>query len=201
MEIIRYTFDNYTVRKNKNSFQLINSNENVSKKQRILFELMLNIGHVAFQEGPFLLSENDILTFWEEEKNELLKNIDATEYYHLLDLPDFYTARKPYIKPNGAPHSTSFSMTIVWPVSVNSFGPVEPLAYKKEGVILKDFDGKVLGSVCPEYLQLYKIIDEANESWSEKNPVEIKEFVRMLKDKSSENEFFIPQTFNEVIGR
>lgn len=196
---IRYKFD-FEIKENNSNLTLVPKIENYNIEQRKLFSAMLNFGYTEFAQGDFYISSSEIVDFWNYSKNSILKNYSIEKYYALLGFEKPYTERIPGIKTEGSFYSNEFKMKVVWVKTVSKM-ITTPIAYKQDGIRLKDLDfDEVLGSLSPEYFELYSKIDNANSIWGKWNTNQRYEFLTEIENLSKKSEISIPQNLSELLS-
>lgn len=200
IKTVRYKFENFEVKENVAGFSLISkkTDKNANPEQKILFTQMLNFGYINFKPGDFSVTSKDIFDFWNYAKNNILENYSIEKYYSLLELPNLYTERIPSIETKGAFSANDFLMNVVWKKQ-NSKIYSTPVSFEQSGLKLKDKKlGDIIGSLFPEYFELYYKIADANENWKSWNFKRRSEFLDELDSLSKERRFLIPTNLQEL---
>lgn len=202
MKNIRYKFEDYEVHEDETGFSLVTKNdEKANHEQKILFTQMLNFGYINFKAGDFSVTSKDIFDFWNYAKSNILENVKIEKYYSLLNLPEPYTERLPSIETKGAFSANDFSMSVVWKKQDSKMFS-SPVSFEQSGLKLKDKKfGDTVGSLFPEYFELYSKIDDANESWKNWNLKQRYEFLDNLDSLSKKREILIPKNLQELKKR
>lgn len=168
-------------------------------EQQKLFTAMLNFGYIEFENGIFKILDRDIVHFWNYSKDSLLNNMSLEDYYSILGISKPYKNQLPTLKETETFNSNAYQMTVVW-VNNNSSGIVTaPKAYKRDGLELYNFDDENIGSLFPEYYELYEIIDKANNEWKDWTMKDRYDFILELKNKSLPKKIIIPSTLIQAI--
>ena len=77
-----------------------------------------------------------------------------------------------------------------------------PIALEQKGLKLKELQyGDVIGSLFPEYLDLYYKVDKANSNWKKWGNKEKYEFLEELEEHSKKREFIIPNNLKELLNK
>ncbi len=136
-------------------------------QQYSLFMLMLNFGYIQFFEGKFNITDKQIIEFYNYTRNNILKDVDIEQYYKLLGISSPYIRQIPTITEKETFISDLYQMTVSWE-NDTSTGKMKsaPKSYKREGLEIYNFENEKLGSIYPEYFELYEIIDNANLNWT-----------------------------------
>ena len=160
--------------------------------QFTLFNSMMNFGYIQFSEGKLIISDKQIVEFFNYAKDNILRNIDIAQYYKLLDISSPYTRQIPTITENERFISNSHKMTVAWENDTTT-GKMKcsPKAFKRDGLEIFNFEGELLGSIYPEYFRLYEIIDNANSNWKIWTNTERYAFLDELVNLSSKRPFII----------
>lgn len=176
---------------------------NVSFEQEKLFSSILNFGYIGLKEGFFVLTDRQILDFWDYANSSVLKNMKLAEYYTILGLHPLYDAQIPTIKEKETFISDSYQMTVAWinDVSTGKMASA-PKAYRRNGLEIVNFEDEIIGSLFPEYYRLYELIDEANNKWSGWNKKERYNFLEKVFELNGKRKISIPdsliQTFEHI---
>lgn len=143
-----------------------NENYLFNFQQYSLFMLMLNFGYIQFFEGKFNITDKQIIEFYNYTRNNILKDVDIEQYYKLLGISSPYIRQIPTITEKETFISDLYQMTVSWE-NDTSTGKMKsaPKSYKREGLEIYNFENEKLGSIYPEYFELYEIIDNANLNW------------------------------------
>ena len=201
IKTLRYPFKDFEITEKDNILILKPVNENYSAEQIKLFTMMLNFGYIEFEPGVFSLTSKDVVSFWEYSKESILKNYSLEQYYSVFGLEKIYTKRLPSLKTEGAFHANDFKMTVVW-VKTDSTMYSAPIAYEQKGLKLKELQyGDVLGTLYPEYFNLYYMIDEANSDWKDWTQKERYDFLEKLEDYSNLRKIIIPANLMELLNK
>ncbi len=194
-----YTFENYIIETDSFGKNLVVKDFSKIKDigQKILFQQMLNNPEMDFQNGVFTLSDEQILTFWKFCKQEI-EDYTGEEYLKALGLSSPYTQKVPYIKTEGAFSSENYKLKIVFCDGITKIGAINPKAYKQEGLELLDFNGIVLGSLYPEFYELFCLVEEANQNWKVYTQSERYDFINAVKKLSESRKIFLPIFFEET---
>lgn len=198
---VRYKFDDFTVTEDSNELSLIPNKDNYDFDKRILFTSMLTFGYIGFEPGVFSITAKDIVNFWEYAKETVLKDYSIETYYSILNLEKLYDERIPTIGTEGSFHANDFRMSVQW-LKVDSNMYSAPLKYEQKGLKLKELEyGDVLGSLYPEYFELYYLIDKANTKWKDWGNKEKYDFLEELEQHSSKRTFDIPKNLKELLNK
>lgn len=197
---IRYKF-NFEIEENNSNQKLLPKSKNYNIEQRELFSAMLNFGYIEFLQGDFCISASEIVEFWNYAKDSILKNYSIEKYYEILNFEKPYTERVPSIKTEGSFYSNEFKMKVVW-VKTDSKMITTPIAYIQNGILLKNLEfDEILGSLFPEYFELYSKIDEANSLWNKWNTTQRYEFLTEIENLSKKREIMIPKNLSELLHK
>lgn len=198
---VRYKFEGFSVVEKDNELILNIDSDNNSFEQKVLFSCMLNFGYIGFEPGIFSITAKDIIGFWNYAKDSVLKDYSLEKYYSLLNLEKPYTERIPSLKTDGSFHSNDFRMTVVWTkIDSNMFSA--PIAYEQKGLKLKELEfNDTIGSLYPEYFDLYYMIDKANTNWKEWNVKQRYDFLEKLETQSKKREIIIPTNLAELLNK
>lgn len=198
---IRYKFDDFSIAENDNEFSLITNSNEYNYEQKVLFTMMLNFGYIGFEPGIFSVTAKDIVNFWQYTNQNVLKDYTLEHYYELLNLNQLYTDRIPYLKGEGAFHSNDFAISVRW-MNVDSNMYSEPIAYEQKGLKLKELEyGDTLGSLFPEYFELYYLVDKANTNWSNWGNKEKYEFLEELDNHTKKRSFEISDNLMQLLNK
>ena len=197
-----YEFPELLVKKVENSFFLeIPEKSDVSFEQKKLFNSILNFGYVPFEEGIFKITDKEIIDFWKYANFSLLKifgeDFPLEKYFSFLRIAPPYTSQIPTIKEKETFISDSYQMTVAW-VNDTETGKMasSPKAYKRDGLEIFNFEDEKIGSIFPEYFELYEIVDEANNSWKNWNKKERYDFAEKLKSLAEKRKIIIPDSLS-----
>lgn len=194
-----YTFENYIVENDSFGKNLVV--KDFSKindiSQKILFQQMLNHPEMNFDTGVFALTDEQILAFWKICKQEDL-DYSSEEYFKALDFLSPYNAKVPYIKTEGAFSSESFKLKVVFCDGITKLGAINPKAYQQNGFELLDFNGTVLGSLYPEFYELFYLVDEANQNWKNYTQSERYDFIASAKKLAESRKILLPDFFEQT---
>lgn len=194
-----YEYPNvYVKRQNKFLILDVSENSGISFEQKKMFCAILNFGDIPFAEGVFKLTDSQIVEFWKYSKTSVFKNINIEKFYLLLNIASPYMSQIPTIKTDGAFFSDSYKMTVTW-INDTSTGKMAtaPKAYICDGLEVFNFENEKLGSIYPEYFELYKIVDEANISWKNWNKKEKYNFLEKLDALSKIRKIIIPDSLEQ----
>ena len=192
-----YFFENYSIETDSFGQTLvIKDYSKVNIGQKLLFQQMLSNPILHFENGPFSLTDSQILEYWKSCKNSIGEDYTSEEYFESLELNKPYTDKFPYIKTEGAFASKTYKMKVIFCDKLTKIGPINPKAYKKDGFELLDFDENILGSLYPEYVELFNCVDEANQKWSFYSQAERYSFIDKVKKLSETKQIFLPDFFS-----
>lgn len=198
---IRYKFENFNVIEKDYELILQPISKEYSFDQQILFTAMLNFGYIGFEPGIFSVTAKDIANFWNYAKSTVLIDYSIEKYYSILKIDAPYKERIPVITTEGSFHAKDFNLSVTW-IKTDSNMYSAPVAYEQKGLKLKDFEfGDVIGSLYPEYLDLYYKIDRANSNWKKWGNKEKYEFLEELDEHSKKREFIIPTNLKELLNK
>ena len=155
------------IKRKESSLQLNFSDDGkISFAHKKLFTALFNFGYIPTAEGAFKISDRNIVNFWKHAKSSVLKETELKEYYMLLNLAPLYESQIPTLKESENYNSPSNKLSVVW-INDTSTGKMAsaPKAYKREGLELFNFDDEKIGSLYPEYFDLYELVDEINLHW------------------------------------
>ena len=193
---IKTYFYPYKIQKNENmQLSLIPNFEN---KKDLLFEqfallnAMLQFGYIQFSEGQFKITDKQIIDFYNYAKTTVLKNIDINKYYALFGISEPYIKQIPTITEKERFISDSYQMNVAWE-NDTSTGKMKsaPKSYKRDGLEIYNFEDEKLGSIFPEYFELYEIIDNANLNWKVWTKTKRYSFLDTLVELSRKRKFII----------
>lgn len=198
---IRYKFDDFNVIEKDNDLTLEPVSKNYNFEQQMLFSTMLNFGYIGFEPEIFSVTAKDIVSFWNYANSTVLSNYSIEKYYSLLKIDTPYQERIPEIKTEGSFHAKDFSLTVTW-IKTDSNMYSAPIALEQKGLKLKELQyGDVIGSLYPEYLDLYYKVDKANSNWKKWGNKEKYEFLEELEEHSKKREFIIPTNLKELLNK
>lgn len=194
---IKTYFYPYKIQKNENmQLKLIPNTKNEKNllfEQFTLLSSMLQFGYIQFYEGQFKITDKQIIDFYNYAKTTVLKNIDINKYYALLEISEPYIKQIPTITEKERFISDSYQMNVAWE-NDTSTGKMKsaPKSYKRNGLEIYNFEDEKLGSIFPEYFELYEIIDNANRNWKAWTKTERYSFLDTLVELSHKRKFVIP---------
>ena len=198
---IRYKFDDFNIMEKDNDLILKPVSKDYNFEQHILFSAMLNFGYIGFEPGVFSVTAKDIVSFWNYANSTVLSDYSIEKYYSLLKIDTPYKERIPEIKTEGSFHAKDFSLTVTW-IKTDSNMYSAPIALEQKGLKLKELQyGDVIGSLYPEYLDLYYKVDKANSNWKKWGNKEKYEFLEELEEHSKKREFIIPTNLKELLNK
>ena len=198
---IRYKFDDFNVIEKDNDLTLEPVSKDYNFEQQMLFSAMLNFGYIGFEPGVFSVTAKDIVSFWNYANSTVLSNYSIEKYYSLLKIDTPYQERIPEIKTEGSFHAKDFSLTVTW-IKTDSNMYSAPIALEQKGLKLKELQyGDVIGSLFPEYLDLYYKVDKANSNWKKWGNKEKYEFLEELEEHSKKREVIIPNNLKELLNK
>lgn len=198
---VRYKFDDFLVTERNDRLTLETAKPNYNHERLQLFTVMLNFGYVGFEPGAFSVTAKDIVGFWNYAKDSVLKDCPLENYYALFNFEKPYKERIPSIKTESSFHAKDFKMTVVW-IKNDSNLVSAPIAYEQRGLKLKELEyGDTLGTLYPEYFDLYYKIDRANSEWGEWGNKEKYAFLEELELHAKKREFVIPTNLSELLNK
>lgn len=198
---IRYKFSEFNIIEKDNDLTLEPTTKNYNYDQQMLFTAMVNFGYIGFEPGIFSVTAKDIVNFWNYAKSTVLINYSIENYYSILKIEAPYKERIPLLKTEGAFHAKDFCLSVTW-IKTDSNMYSAPIAYEQKGLKLKELEfGDVIGSLYPEYLELYYKIDKANSNWKKWGNKEKYDFLGELEEHSQKREFIIPTNLNEIVNK
>lgn len=198
---VRYKFEDFLLIEHNDGLALEIVNQNYNHERHHLFTIMLNFGYVGFESGVFSITAKDIYNFWNYAKDSVLKDSTLEEYYALFNFEKLYRERIPSIKTESSFHAKDFRMTVVW-IKNDSNMVSSPIAYEQKGLKLKELEyGDTLGTLYPEYFDLYYKIDRANSEWKDWGNKEKYAFLEELELHSKKREFVIPINLSELLNK
>lgn len=195
MNIKTYVYP-YKIQKTDNSlFKLIPDCDNENEllfEQYTLLNSILQYGYTSFTEGQFKITDKQLIEFFNYSKSTVLKDFDINKYYNLLGISETYTKQIPSITANGTFNSKSLQMNVAWENDTDT-GKMKssPKSYKRDGLEIYNFEDEKLGSIYPEYYELYEIIDNANRKWEDWTQTERYSFIDNLVELSNKRKFLI----------
>ena len=194
-----YTFENYIIENDSFGKNLIVKDfskiNNIN--QKILFQQMLNHPEMNLETGVFSLTDEQILLFWKSYKQEIV-DYSSEEYFEALEFSSPYNKKIPYIKTEGAFSSENYKLKVVFCDGITKIGPLNPKAYQQEGVELLDFNGTSLGSLYPEFYELFYLVDVANQNWKNYTQNDRYDFIASVKKLSESRKILLPDFFEET---
>lgn len=198
---VRYKFGNYFIVESEQELSLTVKSNDYKPEQKILFTRMLNFGYIGFEPGVFSVTAKDIISFWNYAKDSVLKDCTLEKYYALFNFEKLYQEKIPSIKTESSFHAKDFKMTIVW-IKNDSNMISAPIAYEQKGLKLKELEfGDTLGTLYPEYFDLYYKIDRANSKWKDWGNKEKYEFLEELETHSAKRKIIIPTNLKELLNK
>lgn len=198
---IRYKFDGFNIIEKDNDLFLEPTIKNCNYDQQMLFTVMLNLGYIGFEPGVFCITAKDIVNFWNYANATVLNDYSIESYYSILKIDAPYKERIPLLKTEGSFHAKDFCLSVTW-IKTDSNMYSAPIAYEQKGLKLKELDfGDVIGSLYPEYLELYYKIDKANSNWTKWSNKEKYDFLEELDEHTKKREFIIPMNLKELINK
>lgn len=195
MNIKTYVYP-YTIQKTDNSlFKLIPDCDNENEllfEQYTLLNSILQYGYTSFTEGQFKITDKQLIEFFNYSKSTVLKDFDINKYYDLLGISETYTKQIPSITAKETFNSNSLQMNVAWENDTDT-GKMKssPKSYKRDGLEIYNFEDEKLGSIYPEYYELYEIIDNANRKWKDWTQTERYSFIDNLVELSNKRKFLI----------
>lgn len=198
---VNYNFDKFFISEKHNDLFLETASVDYDLNQRKLFSIMLNLGYIGFEPGVFTISAKEIVNFWEHAKNSVLNSYSLEEYYGILGFEMPYQDRIPSIKTDGSFHAKDFKMTVVWE-KVDSNMKSTSIAYKQNGLRLLELDfNDTIGTLYPEYFELYYMIDKANSNWKDWSLKQKYDFLEELELHSQKRRIIIPKNLAELLNK
>lgn len=195
MNIKTYVYP-YKIQKTDNSlFKLIPDCDNENEllfEQYTLLNSILQYGYTSFTEGQFKITDKQLIEFFNYSKSTVLKDFDINKYYDLLGISETYTKQIPSITAKETFNSNSLQMNVAWENDTDT-GKMKssPKSYKRDGLEIYNFENEKLGSIYPEYYELYEIIDNANRKWKDWTQTERYSFIDNLVELSNKRKFLI----------
>lgn len=186
----------YKIQKTENSlFQLVPDSNNENEllfEQFSLLNSMLQFGYSPFTEGQFKITDKQLIDFFNYSKASVLKDFDINKYYELLGISEIYTKQIPTITEKETFISDSYQMNVAWENDTDT-GKMKsaPKSYKRDGLEIYNFEDEKLGSIYPEYYELYEMIDNANHNWKSWTKTERYTFLDNLVELSNRRKFII----------
>ena len=163
--------------------------------------MMLNFGYIGFEPGIFSVTAKDIVNFWQYSKQNVLKDYTLEQYYELLNLSPPYTERIPEIKTEGSFYTNNCTISIVWMKNDSNMFSA-PIAYEQKGLKLKELEyGDTLGSLFPEYFELYYLVDKANSKWQTWGNKEKYDFLEELENHTKKRTFIISDNLMQLLNK
>lgn len=195
MKVKIYHYPYRIQRRDNSQYELISEDKSNKFEQFMLFNAMLNFGYISFSENTFQLTDNQIVDFFYYARSSVLHDKSIEEYYSLLKLPVPYTKQIPTITEREVFVSDSYQMNVSWINDISSGKMASaPKSYKNDGLELFNFEGEPLGSLFPEYYELYELIDTANENWKNWTKTERYAFLDRLMELSQKRKVIIPKS-------
>ena len=195
-----YIYDNYKIETDSFGKNLIVNDysklNNIA--QKIVFQQMVNCPVIELENGEFSLTDEQIFTYWKILKNDF-SDYPCEDYFAAMELLPLYSKKTPYIKCEGAFSSNTYNMKVVFCDDITKFGPVNPKSFKQDGFKLLDLDGSVLGSLYPEYYELFFLVDEADRNWQKYSQAQKYNFIDKVKELSGQRKIFLPSFFSDTI--
>ena len=195
MNIKTYVYP-YKIQKTDNSlYKLIPDSDNENEllfEQFSLLNSMLQFGYSPFTEGQFKITDKQLIDFFNYSKESVLKDFDINKYYELLGISEIYTKQIPTITEKETFISDSYQMNVAWENDTDT-GKMKsaPKSYKRDGLEIYNFEDEKLGSIYPEYYELYEMIDNANHNWKAWTKTERYTFLDNLVELSNRRKFII----------
>lgn len=195
MNIKTYVYP-YKIQKTENAlYKLIPDSDNENEllfEQFSLLNSMLQFGYSPFTEGQFKITDKQLIDFFNYSKASVLKDFDINKYYELLGLSEIYTKQIPTITEKETFISDSYQMNVAWENDTDT-GKMKsaPKSYKRDGLEIYNFEDEKLGSIYPEYYELYEMIDNANHNWKGWTKTERYTFLDNLVELSNRRKFII----------
>lgn len=186
----------YKIQKTEISlFQLVPDSNNENEllfEQFSLLNSMLQFGYSPFTEGQFKITDKQLIDFFNYSKASVLKDFDINKYYELLGISEIYTKQIPTITEKETFISDSYQMNVAWENDTDT-GKMKsaPKSYKRDGLEIYNFEDEKLGSIYPEYYELYEMIDNANHNWKSWTKTERYTFLDNLVELSNRRKFII----------
>lgn len=195
MNIKTYVYP-YKIQKTENTlYKLIPDSDNENEllfEQFSLLNSMLQFGYSPFTEGQFKITDKQLIDFFNYSKASVLKDFDINKYYELLGISEIYTKQIPTITEKETFISDSYQMNVAWENDTDT-GKMKsaPKSYKRDGLEIYNFEDEKLGSIYPEYYELYEMIDNANHNWKAWTKTERYTFLDNLVELSNRRKFII----------
>ena len=195
MNIKTYVYP-YKIQKTENTlYKLIPDSDNENEllfEQFSLLNSMLQFGYSPFTEGQFKITDKQLIDFFNYSKESVLKDFDINKYYELLGISEIYTKQIPTITEKETFISDSYQMNVAWENDTDT-GKMKsaPKSYKRDGLEIYNFEDEKLGSIYPEYYELYEMIDNANHNWKAWTKTERYTFLDNLVELSNRRKFII----------
>lgn len=195
MNIKTYVYP-YKIQKTENAlYKLIPDSDNENEllfEQFSLLNSMLQFGYSPFTEGQFKITDKQLIDFFNYSRASVLKDFDINKYYELLGISEIYTKQIPTITEKETFISDSYQMNVAWENDTDT-GKMKsaPKSYKRDGLEIYNFEDEKLGSIYPEYYELYEMIDNANHNWKAWTKTERYTFLDNLVELSNRRKFII----------
>ncbi len=195
MNIKTYVYP-YKIQKTENAlYKLIPDSDNENElffEQFSLLNSMLQFGYSPFTEGQFKITDKQLIDFFYYSRASVLKDFDINKYYELLGISEIYTKQIPTITEKETFISDSYQMNVAWENDTDT-GKMKsaPKSYKRDGLEIYNFEDEKLGSIYPEYYELYEMIDNANHNWKAWTKTERYTFLDNLVELSNRRKFII----------
>lgn len=169
-------------------------------EQKKLFTQILNFGYTPFSEGTFKITDRQIIDFWNCASSSVLKNTELKDYYAVLNLPPIYEAQIPTLKISENFNSPSNKLSVVW-INDTDAGKMasSPKAYRRDGLELFNFEDEKLGSLYPEYFELYEIIDETNLYWESWTKTDRYTTLEKIAELGKNRKIVLPQELEQTL--
>lgn len=186
----------YKIQKTESALlKLIPDSDNENEllfEQFTLLNSILQFGYIPFTEGQFKITDKQVIEFYNYTKTTVLKDFDINKYYSLLGIAVTYTKQIPTITEKETFISDSYQMNVAWENDTDT-GKMKsaPKSYKRDGLEIYNFEGEKLGSIFPEYFEVYEIIDNANKKWKNWTKTERYSFLDSLVNLSKKRKFII----------
>ena len=162
-------------------------------EQKCLFTSFANFGYIGIQDDCLCLSDEQIIDYWNYSKDSVLKNMELDDYYKFLGLSQPYIKQIPTITEKETFISDSYQMKVSWINDLSKGNMASaPKSYLRDGIEIINFDGDILGSLYPEYFDLYKLVDDANINWKTWSKTQRYNFLDKLIQLSKKRNIAIP---------
>lgn len=194
METKQYAFSQCSVQKDALLYSIIvNDYKKITPEQINLFNLIINFGYTPIPTEELIITDEQIVNFWNYAKDSILKNMDLNKYYSAFGIAPIFTSKVPTLKLSGAFFSEKYEIIVTWinDVTVSQI-KAQPQRYKRIGLELYSFDDEIKGSIMPDYYYLYKIVDDANSNWHQMTKSEKYNFLVELRTISENTRFIMP---------